>query len=138
MNRTATQHASIAAESVNGLNLRVLANLARSEGADLARIKDVYEIAASLKVLAQRLTLAADQMGRLVGEWQDEGRLRTASALDSGALVEDFGSAMDDAQKSALALYAAFHHATESLAPIGWQEPEAAEAENLEVPCPEA
>ncbi|MER7901349.1 hypothetical protein ABTX62_36190 [Streptomyces sp. NPDC096046] len=122
MNRTATQYAGIAAESVNGLNQRIRAALADGEAPDLARLKDAYEATASLKLLAQRLTLTATQMQQLVGKWHQEGHLLTEPAIDTDAVVDDFSTAMTDASKVARSLFVALDDATKNLAPIGWQE----------------
>jgi hypothetical protein len=122
MDRSATQHAGIAAESVDGLNERILATLTDADDADLTRLKDAYEATASLKLMAQRLTLTATQMQRLVDEWHQEGHLHTAPAVDTKAVVDDFSTAMTNASKAARALFIALHDATKSLGPIGWQE----------------
>ena len=122
MNRTATQHAGIAAESVNGVNQSLRAALAHAEGADLAKLKDAYEVACSLKLLAQRLTLTATEMRQLVGEWHQEGHLVTEPAIDTDVVVASFSTAMTDAGKVARALFTALDDATKNLAPIGWQE----------------
>ncbi|MCX4581349.1 hypothetical protein OHB41_51315 [Streptomyces sp. NBC_01571] len=122
MNRTATQHAGIAAESVNGLNQRIRAALTDGETSDLARLKDAYEVTASLKLLAQRLTLTATELQQLVGGWHQEGHLLTAPAVDTEAVVDGFSTAMTDAGKVARALFVALDDATKNLAPIGWQE----------------
>lgn len=123
MDRTATQHAGIAAEAVNGVNHRIRAALAHAEDSDLTRLKDAYEVTTSLKLLAQRLTLTATQMQQLVGEWHQEGHLLTAPSIDTDAVVDDFSTAMTGASKVARALFVALDDATKSLAPIGWQEP---------------
>lgn len=122
MDPTAVQQASIAAEAINGLNLRLLATLDGAEDADLTQIKGVYEVACSLKLLAQRLTLTATELGKVVGGWHEDGHLRTAPAVDGDALVVDFGTAMTDAHMGARAMFATFEHATTSLSPMGWQE----------------
>lgn len=123
MDRTATQHAGIAAESVNGLNQRLRAALAGGDVPDLARLKDAYEVAASLKLLAQRLTLTATEMKQLVNEWHQEGHLLTEPAVDTDTVVDGFSTAMTDAGKVARALFISLDDATKNLAPIGWQEP---------------
>jgi hypothetical protein len=120
MDRTATQHAGIAAEAVNGLNQRIRTALTDAEDSDLTRLKDAYEVTASLKLLAQRLTLTATQMQQLVGEWHQEGHLLTAPSIDIDAVVDDFSTAMTDAGKVARALFVALDDATKNLAPIGW------------------
>jgi hypothetical protein len=122
MNRTATQHAGIAAESVNGVNQGIRAALAGAEDADIAKLKDAYEVMCSLKLLAQRLTLTAPQMRQLVGEWHEEGHLVTEPAIDTDVVVDGFSTAMADAGKVARALFVALDDATKNLAPIGWQE----------------
>ncbi|MFG3223063.1 hypothetical protein [Streptomyces sp. NPDC048185] len=122
MDRTATQHAGIAAESVNGLNQRIRAALADAEDSDLKRLKDAYEVTASLKLLAQRLTLTATEMQQLVDEWHQEGHLVTAPSVDTNAVVGAFDTAMTDAGKIARTLFTALDDATKNLAPIGWQE----------------
>ncbi|WP_328565272.1 hypothetical protein [Streptomyces coelicoflavus] len=122
MNRTATQHAGIAAESVNGVNQSIRAALADAEGADITKLKDAYEVMASLKLLAQRLTLTAPQMRKLVDEWHQEGHLLTEPAIDTSSVVDGFSTAMTDASKLARALFVALDDATKNLAPIGWQE----------------
>ncbi len=122
MNRTATQHAGIAAESVNGVNQSIRAALAASEDADITKLKDAYEVMASLKLLVQRLTLTAPQMRQLVDEWHQEGHLITEPAIDTNTVVDGFNTAMTDAGKVARALFVALDDATKKLAPIGWQE----------------
>lgn len=122
MDRTATQHAGIAAESVNGLNQRIRAALADDQDSDLNRLKDAYEVTASLKLLAQRLTLTATEMRQLVGEWHQEGHLVTAPSVDTNEVVDAFNTAMTDAGKVARTLFVALDDATKNLAPIGWQE----------------
>lgn len=127
MDRSATQHAGIAAESINGINQDIRAALAHSDDADLARLKDAYEVTASLKLLVQRLTLTASEMKKLVGEWHQEGHLLTAPAVDTDSTVHDFNTAMTAASNTARALFIALDDATKSLAHIGWQEPSAAQ-----------
>lgn len=122
MQKTVTQHASIAAESVNGVNQHLLATLAKAGDVGPTRLKDAYEATTSLKLLAQRLTLTAKKLQQLVEEWHQAGNLRTATAIDTDTVVADFGSAMTAADKAALSLFIALDHATKSLAPIGWQE----------------
>ncbi|MDQ0913733.1 hypothetical protein QFZ22_009805 [Streptomyces canus] len=122
MDRTSTQFAGIAAESVNGVNQGIRAALVGAEDADLAKLKDAYEVMCSLKLLAQRLTLTAPQMRQLVGEWHEEGHLLTEPALDTGTVVDGFNTAMTNAGKLAQALFFALDDATKNLAPIGWQE----------------
>jgi hypothetical protein len=122
MNRTGIQHASIAAEAVNGLNRRTLAALNRSDDSDLTRAKDAYEATTSLKLLAQRLTLASTQITKLVRGWHDEGHLRTAHAVDTHATVNEFSEAMARADRAALTLFVAYEDASNALARVGWQE----------------
>lgn len=128
MNRTATQHAASAAEAVNGLNRRVHAALVAAEDTDLTRLKDAYEVIASLKSLAQRLTLTATQMQQLVSQWHEEGHLVTGHAIDTDEVVGDFSSAMAETAKVARGLFTTLDSATESLGPIGWQDPGPSEA----------
>lgn len=123
MNRTGIQHASIAAEAVNGLNQRTLAALTGSEDSDLTRARDAYEVTTSLKLLAQRLTLASRQTDKLVRGWHDEGHLRTAYAVDTDSTVNEFSQAMARADQAALALFVAYEEASNALARVGWQEP---------------
>lgn len=122
MNRTAMQHAGIAAEAINGVNQRIRAALADADDADLTRLKDAYEVACSLKLLAQRLTLTATSLRQLVGEWHQEGHLVTAPAVDTDTVADGFNTAMTDAGKVARSLFIALDDATKNLAPIGWQE----------------
>jgi hypothetical protein len=125
VNHSAIQQASIAAEAINGLNQRTLAALNRSDDADLIRAKDAYEVTTSLKLLAQRLTLATREIKQLVTDWHDEGHLRTAHTDDTDATVTQFSKAMTDADRAALTLYVAFEEATNALARVGWQAPTA-------------
>ncbi|MEU5902680.1 hypothetical protein [Streptomyces venezuelae] len=122
MDRTANQHAGIAAESVNGLNQRIRAALNHAEDSDLNRIKDAYEATASLKLLAMRLTLTATEMKQLVDGWHQEGHLHSAPAVDTDAEATDFNTAMTKANKAARALFIALDDATKALAPMGWRE----------------
>jgi hypothetical protein len=123
MNHTGTQHASIAAEAVNGLNRRTLAALNGSEDADLTRARDAYEVIISLKLLAQRLTLTSKQTDKLLRGWHDKGHLRTAYAVDTDSTVNEFSEAMARADRAALALFIAYEEASNALAHVGWQEP---------------
>jgi len=122
MQQTVTQHASIAAESVNGVNQHLLATLAGAEGVDPTRFKDAYEATASLKLLAQRMTLTVEKMQQLVEVWHQAGSLLTETAVDTDAVVAGFGSAMTAADKAALSLFSALDDATKNLARIGWRE----------------
>jgi len=123
MNRTAIQQASIAAEAINGLNQRTLAALNGSADADLKRSKDAYEVIISLKLLAQRLTLASQEADKLVRGWHDEGHLRTAPAVSTDTTVTEFSEAMAKADRAALDLFIAYEEAGKALARVGWQEP---------------
>lgn len=123
MNRTATQYASIAAESVDSLNQCLRAALADADDADVKRLKDAYEAVTSLKLLAQRLTLASTQTNQLVGKWHEEGHLHSG-AVDTDKAVTSFGAAMTDASNAARALFLALDNATRgNLGLVGWQEP---------------
>lgn len=123
MDRTATQHAGIAAEAVNGLNQCLRAALADDDDPGIARARDVYEVAASMKLMAQRLALMSTEMTQLVDKWSEEGRLRTETALDTDAKVAEFSTAMTGANKAARALFIALDDGTRALGPVGWQEP---------------
>ncbi|MFH8797673.1 hypothetical protein [Streptomyces sp. NPDC017941] len=123
MDRTAIQHAGIAGEAVNGVNKRIHAALTHAEGADMKRLKDAYEVVASLKLLSQRLTLSMDQLAQLVSEWHDEGHLHTAPAIDVNATVADVNRALNSASERARALFIDLDDVTKSLAPIGWKDP---------------
>lgn len=123
MNRTATQHAGIAAESVDGLNQCLRAALADADEPGLAGLKDAFETVASLKLLAQRLTLAATQTQQLVSKWHEEDHLHSG-AVDTGEAVASFGTAMTEASTAARALFIALDDATRGkLGLVGWQEP---------------
>jgi hypothetical protein len=123
MERTGTQSAGIAAESINGLNRRLLATLGREADADMTKARDAYEATASLKLLAQRLGLTCSQLPELTDRWLDERRLVTAPANDPGEQAGAFRAAMADAKTAARDMFAALDRATEALAPVGWQEP---------------
>ena len=122
MDCSAAEHAGIAAEAVDGLNQRIHATLINADDADLTRLKDAYEVTASLKLMAQRLTLTATQMQQLVDEWRQEGHLHTSPAVDTNTVVDDFSTAMTNANKAARALFIELDDAIKSLGPIGWQE----------------
>lgn len=117
------QHAGIAAEAVNGTNQGIRAALAGDDDADLKRLKDAYEVACSLKLLAQRLTLTMSQLSQIVGEWHEEGHLHTAPATDDDTVVAEARAALTSAGKTARALFADLDDATASLALIGWKNP---------------
>jgi len=122
---TAIQQAGIAAEAVNGTNQRLRAALEHWDDVDLKRLKDAYEVACSLKLMAQRLTLTTTQLATIVGEWHEEGHLHTAPAIDADATVADYRAAMARAHTASIALFTAFDDATKSLVPIGWKDPDA-------------
>jgi len=111
MNRTGIQHASIAAEAINGLN-----------HSDLTRSKDAYEVVISLKLLAQRLTLASTETEQLVRAWYEAGRLRTSPSVSTEATIAEFSEAMAQADQAALALSFAYEAAGKALAHVGWNE----------------
>jgi hypothetical protein len=129
MDRTAVQHASIAAEAINGLNTSTLATLNGADDADLTRLKDAYDVVCSLKLLSQRLVLTAGELGKIVAGWHEEGHLRTAPAEDPDALVANFGKAVADAGAAAREAWFAYERASASLTPMGWQEAAPAPAE---------
>lgn len=120
MNRTATEHANIAAESVNCINKSLLA--AQTGDSDVRQIKDAYEVTAALKLLSQRLTLTATQLDQRVSGWDEEGHLLTGHAFDTSATVMAFSTAMTQAHDTARALFNALDDATNALALIGWQK----------------
>lgn len=123
MDRTAMQHAGIAAEAVNGTNQRIRATLTGDDDADLTRLKDAYEVACSIKLLAQRLTLTMTELGQVVGAWHEAGHLHTAPATDVDTVVTDAKTALDSASRTARALFTDLDHATDNLALIGWKDP---------------
>lgn len=122
MDRTATQHAGIAGESINGVNWAILAARTEKPEANIKKAKDAYEVAASVKLTAERMMLTAHELKLLITKWHDEGRLVTAPETDLDATITTFAKAMDDAEKAAKTLWFALSDGTKAIGAIGWQE----------------
>lgn len=126
MERTATQHAGIAGESINGVNWAILAARTDKPDADIKKAKDAYEIAASVKLTAERMMLTAHELKLLMTKWHEEGHLVTAPETNLDETITQFAKAMDDAEKAAKTLWFALSDGTNAMAPIGWQKEAAA------------
>jgi hypothetical protein len=121
MDRTATQHAGIAGESINGVNWAILAARTDKPDADIKKAKDAYEVAASVKLTSQRMMLTARELKVLMAKWHEEGHLVTSPETSLDDTITAFAKAMDDAEKAAKALWFALSRGTDAMALIGWQ-----------------
>lgn len=121
LDRTATQHAGIAGESVNAVNWALRAALADKPEANIKKVKDAYEVAASVKLTAERMMLTAHEMKLLVAKWHKQGHLVTAPETNLDEAVSTFAKAMDDAEKAAKTLWFALADGTHAMGAMGWQ-----------------
>jgi len=121
LDRTATQHAGIAGESINGVNWAILAARTDKPDADIKKAKDAYEVAASVKLTAQRMMLTARELKLLMAKWHEEGHLVTAPETSLDDTMTNFAKAMGDAEEAAKTLWFALARGTDAMAPIGWQ-----------------
>lgn len=136
------QHAGIAAEAINQVNKGLYKAIYSSPDTDLHQPRDLYEVTASLAMVAQRLQLTPDDLKRVTRAWHEQDCFASEAGVDTARKVQEFTDAMTRAQGLARDLFIAYREAASALSRVGSarkvpepaRKPELA-AEHVEAPA---